>query len=64
MLDHYINGGRAPNPLLSESIRPITLSPTERGLIAFLHSLTDEEALHDPRWSNPWKIERYTVLGN
>lgn len=58
VLDHYANGGRAPNPLLSESIRPIALSATERNdLIAFLNSLTDEEALRDPRWSDPWKSQ-------
>ncbi|MGC3981050.1 MAG: cytochrome c peroxidase [Steroidobacteraceae bacterium] len=55
VLDHYVNGGRAPNPQLSESIKPITLSTDERkDLIAFLNSFTDEAALHDPRWSNPW----------
>lgn len=64
VLDHYINGGRAPNPLLSESIRPITLSAAERSdLIAFLHSLTDEQALRDPRWSDPWKIADKAAAG-
>jgi hypothetical protein len=24
-------------------------------LVAFLHSLTDDELLHDPRFSNPWR---------
>jgi len=57
VLDHYVAGGRAKNPRISESIQPLTLSEDERrDLIAFLQSLTDEEALHDPRWSNPWKI--------
>jgi cytochrome c peroxidase len=55
VLDHYVAGGRAKNPLLSESIKPLTLSEDERrDLIAFLHSLTDEEALRDPRWSDPF----------
>jgi hypothetical protein len=31
------------------------LTPDERqDLLAFLESLTDREALRDPRWSNPW----------
>ena len=28
-----------------------------RDLITFLHSLTDEALLHDPRWSDPWGRE-------
>jgi len=55
VLDHYVAGGRAKNPRLSESIKPLTLSEDDRrDLIAFLHSLTDEEALRDARWSDPW----------
>jgi cytochrome c peroxidase len=56
VLDHYTAGGRAPNPLLSTAIRPLSLTDDERhDLIAFLESLTDNDALHDPRWSNPWQ---------
>ena len=56
VLDHYAAGGRAKNPRLSETIRPLRLSDDERrDLIAFLQSLSDEDALRDPRWSNPWK---------
>jgi cytochrome c peroxidase len=59
VLDHYVNGGRAPNPLLSESIKPVTLTETQRNdLIAFLESLTDQAALGDPRWSDPWQPSR------
>jgi cytochrome c peroxidase len=55
-LDHYVAGGRTPNPLKSTGLQPLTLTPDERkDLIAFLESLTDREALGDPRWSNPWK---------
>lgn len=56
VLDHYVAGGRDPDPRrLSESIRPLQLSADERAdLIAFLQSLTDEAALGDPRWSDPW----------
>ena len=55
VLDHYVAGGRAPNPRQSESIRPLSLRDDERrDLIAFLQSLTDEALLRDPRWSDPW----------
>ena len=55
VLDHYVAGGRAPNPRQSESIQPLTLREDERrDLIAFLQSLTDEALLRDPRWSDPW----------
>jgi cytochrome c peroxidase len=58
VLNHYVAGSRAPNPRLSESIKPLTLSDDDRrDLIAFLESLTDQEALRDPRWSDPWKRE-------
>ena len=56
VLDYYVVGGRAPNPQLTESIEPLTLTEDERrNLIAFLESLTDRQALSDPRWSNPWE---------
>ena len=55
VLDHYVAGGRAPNPRQSESIRPLSLRDDERrDLIAFLQSLTDEALLRDPRWADPW----------
>ena len=59
VLDHYVaGGGRAPNPRQSESIQPLTLREDERrDLVAFLHSLTDEVLLRDPRWSDPWSRE-------
>jgi cytochrome c peroxidase len=56
VLDHYVAGGRTPNPHRSTGLQPLTLTADERrDLIAFLESLTDRELLHDPRWSNPWK---------
>ena len=64
VLDHYVAGGRAPNPQQSKSIEPLKLSEADRrNLIAFLESLTDRQALQDPRWSNPWKgrDERHTA---
>ena len=55
VLDHYVAGGRAPNPRQSDSIRPLSLRDDERrDLIAFLQSLTDEALLRDPRWGDPW----------
>ena len=55
VLDHYMAGGRAPNPRQSDSIQPLTLREDERrDLIAFLQSLTDEALLRDSRWSDPW----------
>ena len=55
VLDHYVAGGRAPNPQQSKSIKPLKLSEADRrNLIAFLESLTDRQALQHPRWSNPW----------
>jgi cytochrome c peroxidase len=64
--EHYAAGGRTlvdgiyrgvghDNPNKSETIRGFSLSAEQRAdLIAFLQSLTDEELLHDPRFSNPW----------
>jgi cytochrome c peroxidase len=67
VLDHYAAGGRSIasgpeagngslNPYKDPLIRGFKLSPQDRAdLIAFLNSLTDEEVIHDPRFSNPWK---------
>ena len=56
VLDHYVAGGRTPNPQKTTALSPLTLTVDERrDLIAFLESLTDREALRDPRWSDPWK---------
>ncbi len=65
VLDHYAAGGREvsdgpwagdgrQNPNKSTLIRPFTLSDQEKAdLLAFLHSLTDEEFLTDPRFGPP-----------
>jgi len=56
VLDHYSAGGRTANPARSTGLKPFTLTADERSdLIAFLQSLTDQDALRDPRWGNPWK---------
>ena len=55
VVDHYVAGGKYPHPNQSAIIRPLTLSARDKqDLIAFLQSLTDQEALTDPRWSDPW----------
>ena len=66
VLDHYAAGGRTihdgpfrgvgrDNPNKGIQIRGFTLSPGQRAdLLAFLNSLTDEELLKDPRFSDPW----------
>jgi cytochrome c peroxidase len=55
VLDHYTAGGKVDHPNKSKILRKFDLSPSERAdLIEFLKSLTDEELLHDPRWSDPW----------
>jgi cytochrome c peroxidase len=67
VLDHYAAGGRTihtgPNagngsqsPLQDPLIRPIAMTPEERAdLMAYFESLTDEELLTDPAFSNPWQ---------
>lgn len=56
VLDHYAAGGRVPNPNTSEFVPGFVLTDDERtDVLAFLESLTDEAALTDPRWSDPFK---------
>jgi cytochrome c peroxidase len=55
VIDHYMAGGKLDHPNKSRILRPFRLTDGEkRDLIEFLKSLTDEELLHDPRWSDPW----------
>ncbi len=66
VISHYANGGRVieegefagdgrRNPYKSEFMRGFELSDSERkDLLAFLHSLTDQRVLEDPRWSSPF----------
>jgi cytochrome c peroxidase len=67
VLDHYAAGGRTiasgpnagvgrANPLKSSFVAGFTLTAEERAdLLAFLHSLTDEQFLRDPRFADPWQ---------
>ncbi len=69
VLDHYAAGGKIDNPNKSHILRPFQMSDGDkRDLLEFLQSLTDEEMLHDPRWSDPWPAvtraasSRYKIL--
>jgi len=55
VLDHYAAGGRVSgSPNKDPRMIPIPLTSQNRtDLLAFLRSLTDEDLLHDPRFSNP-----------
>ncbi len=67
VIDHYQRGGRLledgaypgdgrVSPFKSDFIRGFDLSDAERAdLLAFLNALTDENALTNPRWSDPRK---------
>ncbi len=56
VLDHYAAGGKMDHPNKSRILHHFPLSDSEKhDLVEFLRSLTDEELLHDPRWSNPWQ---------
>jgi len=55
VIDHYAAGGKMDHPNKTRILRPFHLTEAEKhDLIEFLKSLTDEELLHDPRWSDPW----------
>jgi cytochrome c peroxidase len=55
VIDHYAAGGKFDQANKTHIMRPFSLTAAEKGdLIEFLKSLTDEELIHDPRWSDPW----------
>lgn len=57
VLDQYAAGGKGghDNPNKDPRIGGFKMSTQDRAdLIAFLNSLTDEELIHDPRFSDPW----------
>jgi cytochrome c peroxidase len=55
VVQHYAAGGKLDHPNKSHILRRLNLTDADKhDLIEFLKSLTDEEALRDPRWSNPW----------
>ncbi len=56
VVDHYATGGKqGHDPIM----RGFTMTPQNRiDLVAFLKALTDENLLHDPRYSNPWPTSK------
>ena len=56
VLDHYAAGGRAhDNPNKDHLIGGFEISQQGReDLIEYLKSLTDDQVIHDPRFSSPW----------
>ena len=55
VIDHYARGG-TPSPHRSRLVAGFAMTDQEKqDLIAFLESLTDEDFLKDPRFSDPWK---------
>lgn len=70
VIDHYAAGGRticagpragvgSENTNKDPLIAGFELSPGQRNdLIAFLHALSDEQFLEDPRFSDPWTAAR------
>jgi cytochrome c peroxidase len=67
VIDHYAAGGTnhadgpnrgdgRSNPNKSTLVRPFAITADERAdLVTFLRSLTDEQFVSDPAWSNPWR---------
>lgn len=57
VIDHYTAGGKVDQPNKTHILRPLTLTASEKSdLIEFLKSLTDQELIRDPRWSDPWPV--------
>jgi cytochrome c peroxidase len=55
VIDHYAAGGKMEHPNKSRILKPFQLTAGEKhDLVEFLKSLTDEELLHVPHWSDPW----------
>lgn len=54
VLEHYARGGRTSSPRKSPRLHGFSLSEAEKAdVIAFLHGLTDESFLDDPRFAAP-----------
>jgi cytochrome c peroxidase len=62
VIQHYAAGGKLDHPNKSHILRRLNLSDADKqDLIEFLKSLTDEEMLHDSRWSDPRKGTAHAV---
>jgi cytochrome c peroxidase len=59
VLDHYARGGRAGVAGKTDArLQPFSISDDEKAdILAFLQSLTDDEFVSDPRFSDPWRAE-------
>jgi cytochrome c peroxidase len=65
VVDHYAAGGRVDHPNKSHILRKFPLTDRDRrDLVEFLKSLTDEELLRDPRWSDPWAQANSPAVAN
>jgi cytochrome c peroxidase len=63
VIQHYAAGGKLDHPNKSHVLQRLNLTDSDkRDLIEFLKSLTDEEMLHDSRWSNPWLHAEFHVV--
>jgi cytochrome c peroxidase len=52
VVEHYATGGKSGH---DQIMRGFQMNPQNRtDLVEFLKSLTDENLLHNPRYSNPW----------
>jgi cytochrome c peroxidase len=59
VIEHYEAGGRMMHPYKSPALKPFRFTEQQKDdLIEFLNSLTDQELLKDPRWSDPWPQPR------
>jgi cytochrome c peroxidase len=57
VIDHYASGGALDQANKTPMLRPFTVTEEEKSdLVEFLKSLTDQELLRDPRWSDPWPV--------
>ncbi|MBV8903767.1 MAG: di-heme enzyme [Acidobacteriia bacterium] len=55
VIAHYAAGGKLDHPNKTHILHRFALTDSDRrDLVEFLKSLTDEELLRDPRWSDPW----------
>jgi cytochrome c peroxidase len=58
VIAHYAAGSKFDHPNKSRILRPFRVTDGDkRDLVEFLKSLTDEDLLHNPRWSDPWTAE-------
>jgi cytochrome c peroxidase len=57
VLDHYAKGGRARVRGRTDALlQPFAITEQEKAdIIAFLESLTDQEFLKNPKFSDPWQ---------